>query len=80
MESRTYDITHTDTYGGDPNYSWVTKAEIVAPGDASELTIVRRAKAAIGLTGVRCRRGDIGGDLTLHPVNSCTVVFISLRC
>jgi hypothetical protein len=44
----------TDTFGGEANYSWVRRVEIEAPADISDLALVRRAKAALGLSGVRC--------------------------
>ena len=67
----------TDTFGGDPNYSWVIREEISLPDSASDLSVVRAAKAALGLSGVRCRRSDLGDLLELRPYGSCSVVFIS---
>jgi hypothetical protein len=67
----------TDTFGGEANYSWVRRAEIEAPADISDLALVRRAKAALGLSGVRCERSNHGDMLELRPYGSCTVMFIS---
>jgi hypothetical protein len=67
----------TDTFGGGPNYSWVIREEISLPDSASDLSVVRAAKAALGLSGVRCRRSDLGDLLELRPYGSCSVVFIS---
>lgn len=75
-----YLCEHTDTFGGEANYSWVTREEISLPDGASDLSVVRAAKAALGLSGVRCRRSDLGDLLELRPYGSCSVVFISPLC
>lgn len=72
-----YLCEHTDTFGGEANYSWVEREEISLPDCASDLAVVRAAKAALGLSGVRCRRSDVGDLLELRPCGSCSVVFIS---
>jgi hypothetical protein len=72
-----FQAEYTDTMGGEANYSWVRRAEFSLPDDASDLQIVRRAKAGLGLTGQRCRRFDLGETIELRPHNACTVVFVS---
>jgi hypothetical protein len=72
-----YLCEYTDTFGGEANYAWVIREEISLPDQASDLSIVRAAKAALGLSGVRCRRSDLGELLELRPHGSCSVVFIS---
>jgi len=72
-----YQIEHTDTFGGEANYSWCHRQEIALPDDASDRTVVRQAKAALGLSGVRCRRSDIGETIELRPYGLCQIVFIS---
>jgi hypothetical protein len=72
-----FQAEYTDTMGGEANYSWVRRAEFSLPDDASDLRIVRRAKAELGLTGQRCRRFDLGEAIELRPYSECTVVFIS---
>jgi hypothetical protein len=67
----------TDTFGGEANYSWVRRVELEAPESISDLALVRRAKAALGLSGVRCERSNHGDMLELRPVGSCTVMFLS---
>lgn len=43
-----YEVEMTDTFGGDPNYSWVKRIKFfVSPSD-SELSIVRLAKKLLG--------------------------------
>lgn len=72
-----YNVELTDTFGGEANYSWVRRATITVPDTISDLALVRRAKAAIGLTGCRCRRDDMGDDIALRPVGTNTIAFIS---
>lgn len=69
-------VEMTDTFGGEANYSWVKRATVSAEG--SDLAIVRRAKKAIGLSGVKCRRSDFGDGIELRPAcGDCWVVFIT---
>jgi hypothetical protein len=72
-----FQAEYTDTMGGEANYSWVRRAKFSLPDDASDLQIVRRAKAELGLTGQRCRRFDLGEAIKLCPCNECAVVFIT---
>lgn len=71
------EIEYTDTFGGEANYSWVKRQEITVPDNTSEREISRRAKLAIGLTGVKCRREEIGEMVALYPQGCCTVLFIN---
>jgi hypothetical protein len=48
-----YEIIVTDTFGGELNYCWVKSATIEVPDDASDITLVKRAKKAVGYSGVR---------------------------
>lgn len=72
----TYDCELTDTFGGEANYSWVRRATVQADTDRQ---LVRRAKAALGLTGVRCRTSSYGDLIELRPCGSATVAFITYR-
>lgn len=69
---------YTDTFGGEANYSWVRRAEIEVPNESSPSKIVRAAKAALGLTGARCRTYNHGDSWELRPYGCCTVAFISI--
>lgn len=91
--SNRYAIEHTDTFGGEANYSWVNRAII----DMPELThygydgstnyskanrvyqreLMRRAKAAVGLTGVRGRTYWHGDEGEFRPYGLCQVLSIS---
>lgn len=75
----TFNCELTDTFGGEANYAWVRRAEITLPDGASDLAVVRAGKAALGLTGVRCRTSGHGDMLELRPYGTCTVAFISAR-
>ena len=91
--SNKHQVEYTDTFAGEANYCWVKRATVEMPelthygydGGAGyakankvyERELMRRAKAAVGLTGVRGRRDDCGGTLEFRPYGSCTVMFIS---
>lgn len=87
-----YDVEYTDTFGGDANYSWVRRATVSVPewshfkgwdGNGRiepkgyRPYLMRAAKAAMGLTGVRGRTYDHGDMIEFRPYRSCTVMFIS---
>lgn len=75
----TYHCELTDTFGGQANYSWVRREEIQLPEGATARQVVTAAKAALGITGVRCRTYDHGDSWELRPHNSCTVAFIQCQ-
>jgi len=74
-----YDLELTDTFGGQANYAWVQRETIELPDTASDRQVVTAAKAALGLTGQRCRRFDCGEVIELRPVGFCQVAFILPR-
>ncbi len=71
-----WNLEHTDTFGGEANYSWLNRESIDLPDNATDRQVVIAAKAALGLTGVRCRRFDMGEGFSLHPVGCCEVAFV----
>ena len=89
----TYNVEYTDTFSGEANYSWVRRATVTMPelthygydggtnyckaNKASDRQLMRRAKAAMGLTGVRGKREDMGETIAFRPYGSCTVMFVS---
>lgn len=73
------DCEYTDTFGGEANYCWVRRAELEIPDGVSDLALVRRAKAVLGLTGVRGRMFDHGEMWEFRPRNSGTVAFFTFR-
>lgn len=72
-----YQVEYTDTFSGEANYSWVRRATIEAPDNASNHTLMRRARKALGLEGVRGRVSTIGETLELRPYGCCTVLFVT---
>lgn len=75
--SHTYSVEYTDTFGGEANYSWARRETITMPewthfkgwdGNGRvqpkgyRRTLMRRAKAAVGLTGYRGQRTPDGGQ------------------
>jgi hypothetical protein len=71
-----WNLELTDTFGGEANYCWCRRETIELPDTATDRQIITAAKAALGLTGVRCRRFDHGEGFELRPIGSCTVAFV----
>lgn len=66
----------TDTFGGEPNYTWVKR--ILNITAKTEREIIRKVKSKFGLTGVKCKKIDeCGNTITLKPQNMNIVVFIN---
>lgn len=88
-----YLVEYTDTFAGEANYSWVNRAIVNMPeltqfgydGGTNyvqanrryDRELMRRAKAAVGLTGVRGRRTEYGDTLEFRPYRSATVLFVT---
>lgn len=93
MSTQTYNVEYTDTFGGEANYCWVRRAKVTVPelthygydgalgyakaNKAQRREIMRRAKAAVGLTGVRGVTADVGGILEFRPYGMATVMFVT---
>jgi hypothetical protein len=91
--TNTYQVEFTDTFGGEANYSWVRRATLSMPelshygydggtnyckaNKIATRELMRKAKAAVGLTGVRGQRRDYGDMIEFRPYRSCTVMFIT---
>lgn len=69
-----YRVDYTDTFGGEANYSWLRVAHFVAPEDASNSTLVRRAKRALNMSGWPTRTERGGEVLALRPRDGANVV------
>ncbi len=73
-----FDVEYTDTFGGQANYSWVNRKQITVKRGSSDLSVVRAAKKAVGLSGVRCKKSNYGWEIIeLRPYGSATVCFIT---
>lgn len=89
----TYQVEYTDTFAGEANYSWVRRASVDMPelthygydggtnyvraNRVYQRELMRRAKAAVGLTGARGVRSDYGDGFEFRPYGSATVMFVS---
>lgn len=72
-----YTAEHTDTFAREANYSWVTRKVIQCPENASDRQIVKKAKEALGMTGVKCDREILGDEIILRPRGICQIIFIN---
>lgn len=91
--SNTYNLEYTDTFGGEANYSWVRRAKVTMPelthygydggtnyaraNKIANRELLKRAKAEMGLTGVRGRVDHYGDMIEFRPYRMCTVLFIT---
>lgn len=90
-----YDVELTDTFGGEANYSWVRRATVRVPelthygydggtnyakaNKVAKRELMKAAKAAVGLTGVRGRTSDFGDELEFRPYGLLQVMFVTWR-
>jgi len=88
-----YQIEYTDTFGGEANYCWVKRATITMPelthygydgatnyskaNKVYQRELMKKAKAAVGLTGARGRVESYGDTIDFRPYGCATVMFIS---
>lgn len=93
--SHSYDIELTDTFAGEANYSWVRRETVAMPelthygydggsnyakaNKVYKRELMKAAKAAVGLTGVRGRVEDYGDSVTFRPFGLLQVMFINWR-
>lgn len=72
-------VEYTDTYGGEANYSWVRRDEIpLVEGEPTRST-ARRAKAAMGVTGLKGRSCWNGDHYEFRPHRCATVLLAYLQ-
>lgn len=90
--SNTHSVEYTDTFAGEANYSWVRRAEILMPdlthygydgaqgytkaAKAYRRELMRKAKAAVGLTGVRGETVEVGEIIEFRPYGINAVMFV----
>lgn len=72
-------VTHTDTFGGEPNYGWVKRHEFIADNSLSQHNITRKAKALVGMTGVKSDTYDYDTGLTIRPRGYHQVIFVDFE-
>ena len=68
------EVEYTDTFGGQANYSWVKRETFECADNENPM---KKAKALIGLTGVRGVKIDMGETISFKPYNSNTIMFIT---
>ena len=77
---QTYEITLTDTFGGEANYGWVNRQEIKVSDGLSAKSIGTKARAAVGMTGVRSSMFVNYGDMIQIDFSAQNLVlFITLK-
>lgn len=72
-----YNVELTDTFAGEANYCWVKRASFEAPADARNATLMRKAKALVGMSGVRGVTTSTGDDIEFRPYGMAQVMFVS---
>ncbi len=93
MAYNTYNVELTDTFGGEANYSWVKRATITVPelthygydgssnySKANKIArreLMKKAKAAVGYTGVRGKTYEHGDMIEFRPYGMCVVMFVT---
>jgi hypothetical protein len=68
---------HTDTFAGESNYSWVRRHTLDLPDNVSDLSLVRKAKAWAGLSGIKARVEKFGDMIAIYPSGIAHVVFVT---
>ena len=72
-----WDITQTDTFGDEANYSYVNRYEIITHEKLTRVGIIRRAKAELGWSGIRCDVQNDTDGFIIKPHGMCQVAFIT---
>lgn len=89
----TFEYEYTDTFGGEANYSWKRSGKVEMPdlthygydglrgyfkaNRTFNRELVKKVKAELGLTGLRCDRSIVGYTIELRPRGSNTIIFIN---
>ena len=71
-----FQVELTDTYGGESNYSWVKRTSLESNSD-SQRSIVQKAKAWCGFTGIPARVENYGDMIAIYPRGICQVAFVT---
>ncbi len=91
--SNVYNVEYTDTFGGEANYAWVRRATVTMPelthygydghngyakaNKVYQRELMKRAKAAMGLTGMRGVTYHHSDESQFRPYGMCTVLFVT---
>lgn len=74
----TWNCELTDTFAGEANYSWVRRATVTLPADASQRSIVRAVNQALRIDS-RVNTESDGDGYTLRVRGACMVAFAHPR-
>lgn len=72
-------VTHTDTFGGEANYGWVNRYEFIPKKNASQRSVVRKAKALAGMTAVKADTYDYGDGYVVNPRGYAQIIFVDFE-
>lgn len=72
-------VTHTDLFAGEANYGWVNRYEFVPKNPESQRSIVMKAKAMAGFTGVKAETEDFGDSYKIKPRGYNQVIFVDFE-
>jgi len=61
----------------EPDTIYTSAATVAKKRRAQDRENMRKAKAAVGLTGVRGKRADYGDMMEFRPYGCCTVLFVT---
>ena len=86
-------VEYTDTFGGEANYCWVKRERVTMPelthygydggtnyakaNKVYQRELMKKAKAAMGLTGVRGTVYSHGDTIEFRPYRTATVMFVN---
>lgn len=73
-------VTTTDTFGGEPNWTWKRVKYTTVRGSEHERTLITKLKKIAGLDGYRCAVDKHGDEWTITPQGGgapCIVAFIN---
>lgn len=67
----------TDTFCGEANYGWVKRVSLQVPADSSDRLAVRRAKKALGVSGLTHKKCGYGEGIELSFPGHNMIAFLS---
>lgn len=93
--SHTYRVEYTDTFAGEANYGWLRCSTVTMPelthygydggngyakaNKVFQRELMKRAKAAVGLTGARGVTYHHGDMSEFRPYGAATVLFVTYQ-
>lgn len=71
-------IVMTDTFSGEANYSWKREHDIKMGDNSSDLSIIRKAKKLLNVSGIKCKKYVYDNMIELRPMGYNIVIFIEI--